>query len=34
LKSSVKETYTYNVPSVSTPLIINPIDASGTNTIT
>jgi len=33
LKSSVKETYTYNIPASSTPLVINPINPSGTNTI-
>ena len=34
LKSSVKETYIYNIPAASTPLVINPIDPVGTNTIT
>ena len=34
LKSSVKETYTFNVPASSSPLVINPINTSGTNTIT
>lgn len=33
LMSSVMETYTYNVPSTSTPLIINPIESAVSNTI-
>lgn len=35
LKSFVKETYTFNVPpSGSSPLVINPVNPSGINTIT
>lgn len=33
LKSSIRETYTYRVPASSTPLVVNPIESSGTNTI-
>jgi hypothetical protein len=37
LKSAVRESYIYNIPTTSTastPLVINPIDPAGTNTIT
>lgn len=34
LRSSVRENFIYNIPNASSPMIINPIDPAGTNTIT